>query len=447
MIKRSDFGEDFIWGVSTAAYQIEGANNTDGKGPSIWDSFINKNKQLRININDRFACDHYHRYIEDIALMKFMCIPNYRFSISWSRLFPKGIGKPNMLGVEFYKSLIDTCLENDITPWITLYHWDLPQALQDKGGWKNREIIDWFSEYTEFCVKTFGDRVKNWMILNEPMVFTGAGYYLGVHAPGLKGFDNFFPAAHHAALCQSAGGRIIRSLDSMAKIGTTFSYSHIEPYRQDNENDIKASLRVDALFNRFFTEPLLGKGYPFKTIPLIHRLDKYIKANDESLLPFEMDFLGLQVYTRELVKHTPLVPFIQAKIVPADQRFVHHSMMNWEVYPDSLFHAITRMNEYDNIKELIITENGAAFEDDVKAGKINDHLRKDYIQQHLFRLLKARRNGAKVNGYFVWSLMDNFEWAAGYKPRFGLVHVDFKTQKRTIKDSGNWYKEFLGNVG
>src|SRR3954451_7741059 len=227
-IIRKDFGEDFKWGVSTAAFQIEGAYNTDGKGPSIWDVFSSRRGKIYQNHHAKVSCDFYNRYLQDLILMRSLAIPNYRFSLSWSRLFPDGIGRYNCKGVEYYNHVIDCCLELGIQPWITLYHWDLPYALQKKGGWTNREIINWFSEYVSFCIERFGDRVKHWMVLNEPMVFTGAGYFLGIHAPGKKGLSNFLAAIHHAAMCQSEGARVARSIRNDLKIGTTFSCSHIE---------------------------------------------------------------------------------------------------------------------------------------------------------------------------------------------------------------------------
>src|SRR5450631_4688181 len=234
-LNRADFGNDFKWGVSTAAYQIEGAHDADGKGASIWDAFTQKKNKILGGQHGNIACDFYNRHPEDLRLLDQLHIPNYRFSISWSRIFPEGIGRINQSGVDYYNRLIDACLTLRIEPWVTLYHWDLPQALEQKGGWTNREILYWFGSYVEFCVKQFGDRVKRWMILNEPIVFTGAGYFLGVHAPGKKGLTHFLSAVHHAALCQAAGGRIVKSLQSNATVGTTFSYSHIEPFRSHEE--------------------------------------------------------------------------------------------------------------------------------------------------------------------------------------------------------------------
>jgi len=442
-MNRKDFGEEFHWGVSNAAYQIEGANKIDGKGISIWDVFTQKKNKIFQGQNGNIACDYYNKFTEDIFLIYQLKIPNYRFSISWTRIFPNGITNINYKGIDFYNRVIDLCLELGIEPWITLYHWDLPEALQKKGGWTNRDIVNWFSEYVACCIKHFGNRVSRWIILNEPMVFTGAGYFLGIHAPGKKGLNNFLAASHHAALCQSIGAGIIKSLQTESFVGTTFSYSHLEPYRKDYEKDQKATLKVDALLNRLFIEPLLGLGYPVNDLPILKRMEKYILANDMQDLKSEVDFIGLQVYTRELIKYAPLMPFVQAKLIKASDRFVHHTIMNWEVHPNSIYEASKRFNQYEGVKQIIVTENGAAFDDELNNNTVRDELRTDYLKTHLNKLLKAKNEGVKVNGYFIWTLTDNFEWAEGYKPRFGLVHVDFNTQKRTIKDSGLWYKDFL----
>jgi beta-glucosidase len=439
---RALFGNDFFWGVSTAAYQIEGGHNADGKGESIWDSFSGKKKKIYNGHHGNIACDFYNRYSEDIGLMRQLHIPNYRFSISWSRIFPKGTGEINQAGVDYYNRLIDTCLENHIQPWVTLYHWDLPELLHQKGGWTNREILNWFSAYITFCVKQFGDRVSRWMILNEPLVFTGAGYFLGVHAPGNKGLGNFLAAAHHAALCQAEGGRIVKSISPQSSVGTTFSYSHLEPLR-DCEKDHAAVRKTDALLNRMFIEPLLGMGYPIQDLKILRRLEKFIKDGDTEKLAFDMDFVGLQNYTREFIRHAPFMPFIRAKIIKASKRNVNRTQMDWEVYPPAIYEALIRWNQYKNIKEIIVTENGAAFEDFVENSLINDAQRADYIKDHIMQVLRAKQNGVRVRGYFVWTFLDNFEWAEGYYPRFGLVHVNFQTQERIVKASGRWYADFL----
>src|SRR5664279_839440 len=316
---RAMFGDDFHWGVSTAAYQIVGAYQSDGKGESIWDIFCRKNKKIPERQHGKTACYFYNRFPDDIVLLKNLAVPNFRFSIAWSRIFPQGTGSISQSGVDYYNRLIDHCHRSGIEPWITLYHWDLPQALEKKGGWTNREILDWFGQFAAFCVKQFGDRVTRWMILNEPMVFTGAGYFLGVHAPGKKGLTSFLPAIHHAALCQAEAGRIIRTLNSRAIIGTTFSYSHLEPFR-NTEKDMAAVKKTDALLNRLFIEPLLGLGYPVRDLKILQRLEKFHKDGDESKLAFYMDFVGLQNYTREIVRYAPFIPFIKARIVKAEKR-------------------------------------------------------------------------------------------------------------------------------
>jgi beta-glucosidase len=445
-INKESFGTDFNWGVSTAAFQIEGAAQKHGKGLSIWDDFITKNKSRLKNQHADIACDYYHKYPEDIYLIKSLNIPNYRFSLSWSRILPNGTGKINQQGIDFYKRIIDYCLELNIEPWITLYHWDLPLALQQKGGWSNRDVVDWFSDYVELCVKQFGYAVKNWIVLNEPMVFTGAGYFLGVHAPGIKNLEKFLGAVHHAALCQSAGAKIIKSISEKNKVGTSISYSHIEPYRMFHDKDEQAAKRVDAILNRLFLDPLVGRGYPINDLPFLNNIEKYIKQNDESNLSFDMDFIGLQNYTREMVKFSPIIPLVHAKIIKASKRKVDsYTLMDWEVYPRSIYLSLKRLNEYHEIKQIIITENGAAFTDSVHEGKINDNKRQKYIEDHIAQVYQAKKEGVKVGGYFVWTLTDNFEWAEGYLPKFGLIHVDFSTQKRTIKDSGHWYSAFLKN--
>ena len=441
-LEKAGFGNDFIWGVSTAAYQIEGAHNVDGKGNSIWDEFVKKPGKIFKKQHAEITCDFYNRYQDDLSLIKDLNIPNHRFSISWSRVLPEGTGRINRKGIDFYNRIIDHSLKLGIEPWITLYHWDLPQSLQDEGGWANRNVISWFCYYVEQCVKYFGDRVKNWIVLNEPMVFTGAGYFFGVHAPGKKGLRNFLAAVHHAALCQAEGGRLIRKLKPSANIGTTFSCSHIEPYRLV-QKDIVAAKKTDVLLNRLFIEPLLGMGYPVQDLKILRRIEQFMKSGDEEKLAFDMDFIGIQNYTRELVTHSAFMPFVKAKIVKANKRNVETTLMNWEVYPESMYHILKKFDSYKNINQLIVTENGAAFRDIMINEQIDDYGRANFLRENIAQLLRAKKEGVNVKGYFIWTLLDNFEWAEGYYPKFGLVHVDFETQKRTIKSSGYWYKKFL----
>ena len=441
-LHKEQFGEDFLWGVSTAAFQIEGAHDSDGKGPSIWDVFTKQKGKIKNGHDAIDACDFYNCYKDDIQLVCELNIPNFRFSISWSRIMPTGIQPINQAGIDYYNKIIDFLLECKIEPWVTLYHWDLPHALELKGGWTNRECVQWFSDYTEVCAHHFGDRVKNWMVINEPSVFTGAGYFLGIHAPGKKGITNYLKAIHHVTLATAAGAKKLREVLSDANIGTTFSCTHIEPF-SEKLSDILAAQRVDTLLNRTFIEPVLGLGYPQDDLPVLKKLSNYILKDDLDNLSFDFDFIGLQCYTREIVKSSLLTPYIGAELLSAEKRNVISTEMGWEIYPPALYHIIKKFNSYQGIKKLIITENGAAFPDTVTNGKVYDIKRTHFIQDNLEQLLKAKQEGCKVDGYFVWSLTDNFEWAEGYNARFGLIHVDFDTQKRTIKQSGIWFRDFL----
>lgn len=437
------FGDDFVWGVATAAVQIEGGHDADGKGPSIWDVFTAKKGKI-LNGDDHFiACDFYTNYKADIDLVKQLNIPNFRFSISWSRILPEGAGAVNQAGIDHYHNVIDYCLQQGVEPWITLYHWDLPHALELKGGWTNREIVAWFSEFARICANSFGSKVKHWMVMNEPSVFTGAGYFFGVHAPGRTGLNNYLPAVHHSILCMGEGGRILRGiLPKEAQIGTTFSCSYIEP-KSDKPRDVAAAKTIDTLLNRLYIEPILGLGYPVADLPVIKRMEKYIKPGDLEKMPFDFDFIGIQVYTREIGKYSFFTPYLRAGIVKAKDRDVELTDMGWEVYPPSIYEIIKKFDKYSGIRKLYITENGAAFPDTVADGEVNDPKRTTFLQNYMEQVLRAKQDGYKVSGYFVWTLTDNFEWAEGYNPRFGLIYVDFKTQQRIIKQSGKWYAEFI----
>lgn len=436
------FGKDFIWGVSTAAFQIEGACADDGKGESIWDNFSSKKGKILNGDSPILACDFYNQYQNDIDLIKSLNIPNFRFSISWTRILPNGTGEINQPGIDYYNRIINYCLANQIEPWVTIYHWDLPQALEIKGGWTNRNIIDWFNEFVKLCACNFGDRVKHWMVMNEPAVFIGAGYFFGMHAPGRTGLKNFLPAIHHVILSMVAGAKVLRNIVPQAQIGTTFSCSYIEPY-SDKTKDIAAAKRADALINRLFIEPILGLGYPVNDIPALKEIETYFKPGDEHNLKFDFDFIGIQNYTREIVKYSFFTPYINASLVKAEKRNVTLTLMKWEVYPPSIYEVIKKYSAYPQIKNIYITENGAAFPDHLIDGKVDDTDRVKYLQTHLQQVLKAKNEGYNVNGYFIWTLTDNFEWAEGYHPRFGLVYVDFNTQQRIIKRSGHWYADFL----
>ena len=379
--------------------------------------------------------------MHDIILMQFLNIRHFRFSISWPRIFPAGIGQVNKAGVDFYNRVIDFCLEMGISPWVTLYHWDLPQRLEEKGGWANRDVTGWFETYSAFCIKKFGDRVKHWLVLNEPAVFTGAGYFLGSHAPGKKGLNNFLPAMHHAVLCQGIGGRMIKERKGL-QAGTSFSYTLIDPLVPQPAHE-QAALRADVLVNRSFLEPMLGLGYPDKDLRLLQQLERYVKPGDEQLMVCPMDFLGIQHYTRERVRFSALMPYLHARPVPASKRGVATTAMGWEVYPEGMYRSLKRLTQYKGLPPIIITENGAAFTDECLEGKVEDTQRINYLTDYLRQLLRAKEEGVNVNGYFVWSLTDNVEWAEGRNKRFGLIYVDYKTGRRYVKASGHWYRQFL----
>jgi beta-glucosidase len=442
---RADFGPDFHWGVSTAAYQIEGSGDCDGKGPSIWDEFVRRPGKIKRGEHGHEACDFYRRWPQDLDLLRQLHVPNYRCSVAWSRVLPQGTGPVNPAGLDYYERLVDGCLARGITPWLTLYHWDLPLALQQRGGWQNRDVVGWFTDYTELMARRLGDRVRHWMVLNEPMVFVGAGHLLGIHAPGKRGLGAFLAATHHAALAQAEGGRALRAaLPAAAQIGTTFSCSYVTPHRPGLARDERATRRADALLNRLFVEPALGLGYPVDALPFLGWLDRYVRPGDEARLPFAFDFLGVQNYTREVVRHSPFVPLLWATLVGAARRGVPHTTMGWEVYPESLYHMLRQFSAYPHAPRLIVTENGAAFPDaPTPAGHVPDPARQAYLQACIGQVLRARREGVPVDGYFAWSFTDNFEWAEGYAPRFGLVHVDYATQRRTVKDSGWWFRDLL----
>ena len=437
------FGKDFAWGVAIAAAQNEGAYNEGGRGLSVWDVYTRKKGVVVDGSKPYVTCDFYHRFKEDLLLTKALGFNTFRFSISWSRVLPDGTGRVNKEGIRFYHEVIDECLRLGLTPYVTIYHWDLPQALELEGGWTSYRMMRWFPRFVTLCAEEFGDKVKNWIVLNEPIAFTGLGYMLGRHAPGKTGLDNFFPAVHHAVLAQADGGRILRSLVPGARIGTTFSCSEVIPYTERQE-DVMAAARMDVLLNRLFIEPALGKGYPSESFKLIERLELFNKSwKYTERMQFNFDFIGLQNYFPVVIRYNPIIPMVQASEVKPVYRKVPRTAMGWEINSGGFAGIIKRFWKYGGVKEIMVTENGAAFKDTVIGGRVRDEERVAYFKDYLGALLRAKQEGINITGYMVWTLMDNFEWSEGYKARFGLVHVDHQTQLRTIKNSGYWFRDFL----
>ncbi|MCX6208281.1 MAG: GH1 family beta-glucosidase [Bacteroidetes bacterium] len=443
IISAKDFSEDFIWGVATSAPQIEGAYNVDGRGLSTWDVFAKRSGKIKDKSNLNHACNFYYRYKDDLLIAKGLGFKVFRFSISWSRILPDGTGKVNQAGIKFYHNLIDECLQLGLTPYVTLFHWDLPYTLQKEGGWTSHFIVKWFSKFVKLCCKEYGNKVKNWMVINEPMSFTALGYMLGIHAPGKKGLNNFFPAVFNTAMAQAEGGRIIRDIVDNANIGTTFSCSEIKPYT-NSELDIAAANKMDILINRLFIEPTLGLGFPNDGFALMDKLNFTTKAwRYIEKMQFDFDFIGVQNYFPITVKHSSIIPIINAMEVKPSKRKVPQNGLGWEINADSFYNIIRKIAAYHNVKNIIVTENGACFNDKIVNGVVNDTERINYFNTHLTALHKLHKEEPKLKGYFAWTLLDNFEWSEGYKARFGLVYVDFITQLRTIKQSGYWWRDFL----
>jgi beta-glucosidase len=443
-MRREDFGKGFVWGSAVSSLQTEGFIQEGGRGKSIWEQFYDEDpKRIQHTHGDPFrACGSYRLYPHDIAMLTGAGFGHYRFSLSWPRIMPSGSKYLNKRGLAYYNVMIDHILARGITPWVTLYHWDLPQALQEKGGWQKRDIIHRLEEFAYVAGRYFGDRVKNWMVLNEPSVFTGAGYLLGIHAPGVRGLDSFLHAAHHAVLAQAAGARVLRETVPDAHIGTTFSWTHFEPLNQASYHR-KAADRLDALINRYFLEPALGMGYPDEAARILHRLGHQLAPYDNRLMAFDFDFIGIQAYTRQIAAAAPWLPVIRSRIIPAEKRKVPLTAMQWEDHPEALGKTLLALHRrYPQLPPVYVTENGIGLEE--VPGDLNDSRRIAYYSKAIESMHHAMREGANVLGYFAWSLLDNLEWAEGYKPKFGLVQVDFNSLERRPKQSWHWFREFLG---
>ncbi len=442
-LRASDFGKDFVWGAATASYQIEGAHDEDGKGPSIWDDFARRGK-IKNGDTGNVACDHYHRVREDVALMSELGLDAYRFSISWPRVFPDGTraGGLNAKGMDFYKRLAEALHSAGIRPYATLYHWDLPLELERRGGWASREIADHFAEYAQTCARELGDLVEDWIIINEPFVFLMLGYGIRYFPPQRFGLRTLLKASHYCMLAQGRAARAVAAERPGANIGTTISTLAGYP-RSDGPRDIRALERHDAFFNRLYVDPVVGRGYPVESLPVLRKMERYIEDGDMDTVQFPFHFLGINHYSRAVVRPAWYVPFLKFR----EQKLPKHAErtdMGWEIYPPGIYQILKKFGDYPEIPALMITENGAAFPEGPGAdGRVRDERRVAYYRNYLARCLQAQQEGVNLTGYFAWSLLDNLEWREGYAKRFGIVHVDFETQKRTIKDSGLWYRDFL----
>jgi beta-glucosidase len=438
---RSPFPAGFVWGAATAAYQIEGAVHEDGRAPSIWDTFSHTPGKTENGDTGDIACDHYHRWQDDVALMRELGLQAYRFSIAWPRVVPQGVGAVNQRGLDFYDRLVDALLAADITPFATLYHWDLPQALQDRGGWANRETVDAFVAYSEAVVGRLGDRVKYWITHNEPWVASFLGNAFGVHAPGLRDMPTALQAAHHMLLSHGLAVPVVRAGSPGAQVGITLSLSTAYP-ASDSPEDAAAARRSDGFSNRWFLDPLYGRGYPEDMVAMHGAAMPRIEAGDLERIAVPTDFLGVNYY----------FPTIARSTVDGDASLSSDELaaagyeltaMGWPVAPDAFQDLLVRLERDYAPGAIYVTENGAAYEDHVVDGAVDDPQRIAYLDGHIDAVRQSIEEGAPVRGYLLWSLFDNFEWAYGYDKRFGMVYIDYETQARIPKASAAWYRRVI----
>lgn len=457
MSKFLAFPKEFVWGCAASAYQVEGAWNEDGKGPSIWDTFVHTPGNVVNDETGDVAVEHYHRYKEDVALMKVLGLGAYRFSVAWTRILPTGIGTLNQAGLDFYDRLVDELLKHKIEPYACLFHWDLPQALQDKGGWPNRDTAYAFADYARVVTERLSDRVNNWMTHNEPWVAAMAGYFAGEHAPGIKDVPSAFKALHHLLLSHGLAAESIRAYAKQpVKVGITLNLNPVHPASQ-SKKDLDAASRLDSVLNRSTLDPLLKGTSPIQEFSVGKLLSSsLIKSGDLDKIR-TLDLLGVNYYSRTVAKYDPKFPVVAVTQIQPEGN--EYSGM-WEIYPEGIYELLIRIQkeylspisagERSGLRtpEIMITENGVPVPDGVDFdGRVRDERRIRYLSNHIVQVHRALDEGVPVKGYFHWSLMDNFEWAHGYGQRFGLVYVDFKTQKRIIKDSGRWFAQVIRKNG
>ena len=439
--ERTDFAADFLWGCATSSYQIEGAASEDGRVESIWDRFASVPGKIRDGSNGALACDHYHRWPQDFDLAREMGVGAYRFSIAWPRIYTGAGGRPNPKGLDFYSRLVDGMLERGLQPWATLYHWDLPQALQEQGGWNARSTVDAYLEFVDAVTRRLGDRVQHWITHNEPWCTAVLGNFEGVHAPGLTDFKTALQVCHHVLLSHGKAVPLIRANVPDAQVGIALS---LHPVRaaSDSAADLAAVARHDGLRYRWFLDPLYGRGYPAATLAAVGADAPVVLDGDMEAIAVATDFLGVNYYFPETIAdapgHAPLNARVQAPGA------VEKTDLGWEVAPQGMAELLARVHHDYHPGPLYVTENGSCYDDVVAAdGEVDDVARRHYLMRHLTALRDVIAQGVPVKGYFAWSLIDNFEWAEGYLRRFGLIHVDYTTQQRRMKSSGKWYRAFL----
>ena len=439
------FPPGFVWGAATASYQVEGAVDEDGKGPSIWDTFVAVPGAIAGGDTGEVACDQYHRYPEDVALMADLGLGAYRFSVSWPRIQPEGSGAANQKGLDHYSRVVDELLGRGLTPYVTLCHWDLPQALQGLGGWPARDTASRFAEYAAIVQQSLGDRVRHWITLNEPKVSSHAGYGSGIHAPGIDDLEQRKRATHHLLLAHGLGLQVLRAGAGPqgAQVGITLDLSPVHPLT-DSPADRAAAARVDGDAHGLFLEPVLHGRYPEAAVQVLGgpAAFDFVREGDLALASAPIDFLGINYYRRMLVRDAPGRGVLAAETVLPDG--VPVTAVGWPVEPDGLRELLVGLKtEHPDLPPVYITENGAAYDDVVaEDGTVDDPLRVEYLRDHLGALHDAIAAGVRVDGYFVWTLLDNFEWAEGYAKRFGVVYVDYADQRRIPKTSAG----FLGRV-
>lgn len=445
MTRSYRFPDGFVWGAATSAYQIEGSPLADGAGPSIWERFAHTPGNMHNGDTGDVACDHYRRYQGDVQLMKALGLTGYRFSISWARVLPEGTGRINRKGLDFYSRLVDALLEHGIAPNVTLFHWDLPAALEERGGWLNRDIAHWFADYARVMFEALDDRVAHWTTLNEPWVVTDGGYLHGALAPGHRSRHEAPVAAHNLMRASGAGIQAYR-VHGRHEIGVVFNIEPKYPASADPQ-DLAATRRAHAYMNEQFADPALLGRYPPELMEIYGDAWPDFPPEDFRLTCQRPDFVGINYYTRAVVRHDPAQAPLQAS--PVRQPQATYTETGWEVFPQGLVDTLTLFRARYGELPLYLTENGAAFDDPPVAGGavLDDPLRTAYLRDHLRALHAAIEAGVNLKGYYAWSLLDNLEWSLGYAKRFGLYHVDFATQKRTPKASAKFYAEVIASNG